>query len=72
LACEKGIFEVKAISNLLAPHNSKIVSFQKPQIVLEKTKMYYINCHKTNHNVETCRVKRKEDPIPTIFEVTVQ
>jgi hypothetical protein len=34
--------------------------------------MYCMNCHKTNHNVETYRVKRKEDPIPTIFEVITQ
>ncbi len=34
--------------------------------------MYYTNCHRTNHNVETYRVKRKEDLIPAIFEVTIQ
>jgi hypothetical protein len=34
--------------------------------------MYYTNCHKTNHNVETCRVKRKEDSIPAVSEVTTQ
>ncbi len=26
----------------------------------------------TNHSVETCRVKRKEDSIPVIFKVTTQ
>jgi hypothetical protein len=25
-----------------------------------------------NHNVEKCRVKRKEDPILAVFEVTTQ
>jgi len=34
--------------------------------------MYYTNCHRKNHNVETCKVKRKENFIPTIFEVTTQ
>jgi len=34
--------------------------------------MYYTYCHKTNHNVETCRINEKEDPIPTIFEVITQ
>ncbi len=34
--------------------------------------MYYTNCHMTNHSVETCRVKRKEDSIPTIFKVIIQ
>jgi predicted metal-binding protein len=30
------------------------------------------NYHMTNHNVETCRVKRKEDSILTIFKITIQ
>jgi len=34
--------------------------------------MYYTNCHMTNHRVETCRVKRKEDFIPAIFKVITQ
>jgi len=34
--------------------------------------MYYTNYHKTNHNVETCRVKRKEESILIVFEVTIQ
>jgi hypothetical protein len=34
--------------------------------------MYCTNCHKTNHDVETYKVKRKENHIPKIFEVTTQ
>jgi hypothetical protein len=34
--------------------------------------MYYTNYHKTNHNVETCRVKRKEDSVLAVSEVTTQ
>ncbi len=34
--------------------------------------MYCTNCHKANHNVETYRVKRKENHVPTIFKVTTQ
>ncbi len=34
--------------------------------------MYDTNCHMTNHNVETFRVKRKEYFISTIFEVIIQ
>jgi hypothetical protein len=37
LVCEKGIYEIKAISNLLIPQSNKIVLTQKPKIVLEKT-----------------------------------
>jgi hypothetical protein len=34
--------------------------------------MYYTNYHKTNHNVETCRIKQKEDCVLVVFEVTIQ
>jgi len=39
LVCEKGIFEVKALSNLLVPHSSKIVLAQKLHTTTKKTKM---------------------------------
>ncbi len=41
-------------------------------MVIEKTRIYYTNCHMTNHNVETCRVKRKEDLVHAISKVTTQ
>jgi hypothetical protein len=34
--------------------------------------MYYTNCHKTNHNVKTCKVQRKENFIPIVYEVIIQ
>jgi len=69
LVCEEGIFEVEAIHNLLIPQSNKIILAHKPQIVPEKTIMYCTNCHKTNHNVETCRVKRKEDRVHVLSSV---
>jgi hypothetical protein len=72
LVCEKGIFEVEVISNLSVPQNNKTISTQKPQIVLEKTWMYCTNCHRTNHNVETCKIKRKEKSIIVVSKVTTQ
>ncbi len=63
MVCEEGIFEVEVISNLSIPQNNKTILVQKPQIVLEKTWMYYRNYHRTNHNVETCKIKRKEESI---------
>ncbi len=71
LVCEEGIFEVKAISNILVPQSSKIISAQKPQTILEKIGMYCTNYHKTNHDVETYRIKKKENHVPTIFEVII-
>ncbi len=70
--CEEGIFEVKAISNMLVPQSSKTIVTQKPQAVPEKTRMYYTNCHRTNHNVETYRIKRNENLVHVVFEVTTQ
>jgi hypothetical protein len=34
--------------------------------------MYCTNCHKTNYNVENYRIKRKEDHVPIVYEVTTQ
>jgi hypothetical protein len=72
LDCEEGISKVEATSNLSIPQSSKTISTHKFQTIIEKTIMYYTISHKANHNVETCRVKRKEDPIPIVFEVTTQ
>jgi hypothetical protein len=70
LVYEKGIFEVEAINNLLLPQNNKTILTLKPWIVTKKTKMYYTNCHMTNNNAETCRIKRKEESNHVVFKVT--
>ncbi len=71
MVCEEGISEVEVISNLSIPQNSKTILVQKLQIVLEKTWTYCRNCHRKNHNVETCRIKRKEKSILVISKVTI-
>ncbi len=72
MVCEEGIFEVEAINNLLIPQSSKTILAQKLQAIPEKTRMYCTNCHKTNHNVETFRVKRNEDLVLAVFKITTQ
>jgi hypothetical protein len=72
LVCEEGISYAEAISNLLVPQRIKKILAQKPQIVLQKTRMHYTNCDKINHNVETYRIKRKEDLVPIVFKVIIQ
>jgi hypothetical protein len=72
LVCEEGIFEIEAINNMLVPHTNKTMLAQNLQTILEKTRMYCTICHKTNDIVETCRVERKEDLIPTIFKTITQ
>ncbi len=69
LVCEKGISNIKVINNF-SLQNSKTILAQKPQIVLEKTWMYCTNFHKTNHNVETQKIKRKEKYILIVFNIT--
>jgi hypothetical protein len=63
LVCEEGVSGIEAISNLLVPQSNKTVLAQKPQTVPKKIGMYYSNCHETNHDVETCRIKRKENHV---------
>jgi hypothetical protein len=72
LVHEEGIFEVEAINSLSIPHSNKTTLAQIPQIVPKETKLYYTNCHWKNHNVEPCRVKRKENFVLVVFEVTTQ
>jgi hypothetical protein len=72
LVCAEGIFEIKAITNLLVPENNKTILVFKCQTTPKNTGIYYINCHGTNHNVETCKVKRKENLVPIVFEVSIQ
>ncbi len=72
MVCEEGIFEVEAINNLSIPQSNKTILAHKPWTIIEKLIMHYTNCHRTNHNVETYRVKRKEDLVLIVFEVTTQ
>jgi hypothetical protein len=60
LVCEEGNSQIEAISNLLVPHNNKIIFTQKPQIVLEKLGMYRTNCYRINHNVEIVKSKERK------------
>jgi len=76
LVYEEGFYEVEAINNLLVPHNIKIILcgtnklIQKSQKIIGKIGLYCTNYHKTNHNVENYRFKRKEDFVPVVSDVT--
>ncbi len=69
---EEGIFEVGTMNYLLVPHNSKTILVQNLQSITKKIGMYCINYHMTNHNVETCRVKRKEESILVVSKLITQ
>jgi hypothetical protein len=72
LVCEEGIFEIKTIKFLLVPRNRKTILAQKPPTISEKTGMYDTIHHMINHNVESFKIKRKEDFVPIVFEVITQ
>jgi hypothetical protein len=61
LVCEEGIFEIKTIKFLLVPRNRKTI-----------LGMYDTIHHMINHNVESFKIKRKEDFVPIVFEVITQ
>jgi hypothetical protein len=44
----------------------------KPHIITCEIGMYCTNCHRKNHNVETCRVIKKEDLVLIVSKVTTQ
>ncbi len=72
MVCEKGIFKVESINNLLVPQNSKTILNQKPYTFIKKTGMHYTNCHKTNHNLKHVKSKNKIKIILVVFKVTTQ
>jgi hypothetical protein len=69
LICE-GIFVLEAYSTLFAPQTIRIGSLAMGNPTVAKPNMYYINCYYTNHNVETCRSKKKDEPTIAITKTT--
>ncbi len=47
----EGISKVEAISNMIIPHNGKIILTQKPHIITKKKGMYYTNCQIHIHGI---------------------
>jgi hypothetical protein len=47
------------------PHNTKQVAPPKAQSNIKKNDKYYTNCGMNNHNVETCKKKKKETTLTT-------
>jgi hypothetical protein len=40
--------------------------------IIVKLSMYYTNYHYTNHNMEMCESKTKEEPIVSVVEINAQ
>lgn len=63
---------VKTKSALLIPQINKFVATPKPHMETRKVSKYYTNCAWKNHNVNTCGVKKKEEPTIIMIETTTQ
>jgi hypothetical protein len=48
---------------LLVLQISKSATMMKPQMEPKKNGKHCTNCGQDNHNVETCRIKKKEEPL---------
>ncbi len=59
MLCEENMIIVEPRSTLSIPHSTKQASPPKTQNNIGKTNKYCTNCGMTNHNVETCKKKKK-------------
>ncbi len=59
MLCEKGMIIVEARSALLVPQNTKQVAPTKTNSNIGENEKYCTNYGMMNHNVETCKKKKK-------------
>jgi hypothetical protein len=63
MLCEEGMIIIEAMSALSIPHNIKQIIPTKTQNNKRNTNKHYINCGMKNHNVKTCRKKKKQTTV---------
>ncbi len=69
MLCEEGMNIVEARNALSIPQY-QASSTNKKKSNTRKTYKHYTNCGMTNHNVETCRNKKKQTTMATIESFT--
>lgn len=72
MLCEGGITSAKTQNALLVSQNSKSTITMKPQTKTRKIGKHCTNYGWIKHDVEMCKVKKKEEPIVITIEVTDQ
>ncbi len=72
MLCEEWITPIETQNALLVPQNSKSTTMMKPQMEPKKNGKHCRNCGWNSHNVEICRVKKKEKPIIATTKATNQ
>ncbi len=68
LFCEEGMTFVETILKII----NKPAATSKSQMQTRKASKHYPNCGWNNHNVKTCKVKKKEETIVTVIKATTQ
>jgi len=65
MLCEEGMNIVEARNALSIPHNIEQAVLAKTQSNTGKTKKHCTNYGMTNHNVETCKMKKGQTMVAT-------
>ncbi len=72
MICEKGIYVFEAQSTLSIPQTTETRSVVMGNQIIAKPNLFCTNYHRTNHNMETCRGKKEEEPTITTIEAIIQ
>jgi hypothetical protein len=72
LICEEGIYVLETQSTLYVPQTIGTRNVIMGNRIVAKPNLYCINYHRTNHNVETCRSKKREEPTIAITTAIIQ
>jgi hypothetical protein len=59
-------------NTLFVPQTTRTGNVVMGNQTFAKPNLYYTNYHHTNHNMETCRNKKREEPIIATTEITIQ
>jgi hypothetical protein len=66
----KGIFMLEAQKTFFVPQTIGTRNVAVKNQTIAKPSMYWTNCHRTNHNIETYRSKKKEEHIIATTKAT--
>jgi len=72
LICEEGIYMLEAQDTLFVPQTIRTGNVVMGNQTVAKPNLYCTNYYHTNHNVETCRNKKKEEHTIITTETTIQ
>ncbi len=68
----EGIYMLEAHNTLFVPQTTRTRNVAVGNQKVAKPNMYFTNRHCTNHNIETCKSKKKKEPTITTTKATIQ